>query len=70
MSISERITQARHDRGARRALRAQHEHLVRELSAYSTPAERLEIELIAARAPHEDGALVLNILNELPTTGR
>jgi hypothetical protein len=69
MTISERITQARHDRTARQAVRAERAALVRELSAYSTPAERAEIQLIAARSPQPEAALVLNILDQLTFVG-
>lgn len=64
MTISERITQARHDHTARRAIRAERATLVRELS-YSTPADRSEIQLMARRSPHPEAAEVLDILDQL-----
>lgn len=69
MSITQRITQARHDRDARRMVRLQHEKLVRELSAFSTPAERMEIEMIASRTSHPDAVVVLDILDQLSYQG-
>ncbi|MEO5834447.1 MAG: hypothetical protein ABIR83_13895 [Nakamurella sp.] len=63
MTIADRITQARHDRAARRAARAGLQQLTRELAAYSTPADRLEIELLASRSTAPGAELVLSILD-------
>lgn len=67
MTITDRITQARHDRGARRAARAALQKLTGELAAYATPADRLEIELLAARSTAPGAELVRSILDGLPT---
>lgn len=74
MTIADRITQARHDRGARRAARADLQKLTDELSAYSSPADRLEIELLASRSTAPGAELVRSILDgmrvhETSTTG-
>jgi hypothetical protein len=69
MTITDRINQARHDRSARRAVRAERIKLTRELAAYSTPAERREIELLANRSTSPDAALVLTILDQLKFAG-
>ncbi len=65
MTITETFTQARHDRTARNAVRAQRRTLVRELAQYRTPAERSEIELIAGRSTDPAAAEVLDILAAL-----
>ena len=56
-------------KSARRAARAQHARLVRELSADNTPAERSEIEMAATRTTDPDAVLVLNILDQLTVSG-
>lgn len=68
MTITDRITQARHDRDARRAARAALAKLTHELAAYTSPADRLEIEMLAARSTAPGAALVRDILDGLPTT--
>jgi hypothetical protein len=68
MTLSEYMTQARHDRSARRAARGRRDELVRELQGYSTPAERLELEMLAARSGR-DGEVLLDLLSSLPTSG-
>jgi hypothetical protein len=65
MTIAERITQARHDRGARRAARAEMTKLATELAAYSSPADRLEIELLASRSTAPGAELVRTILDQM-----
>lgn len=68
MTIAERMTQARHDRGARRAARAEMTKLATELAAYSTPAERMEIELLAARSTAPGAELVRTVLDQMRAT--
>ena len=70
MTISDRITQARRDRTARLALRVERRELARELAAYSTPADRMEIELLAGRNPGPDTEMVLNLLNAVSYNDR
>ena len=65
MSITTLLSEARDRRSAQRAQRAEHEALVRELSAYRTPNERLEIEIIAGRSNDPAAAEVLDILDNL-----
>ncbi len=65
MTLADRITQARHDRGARHATRAQMRQLAIELAAYSTPADRLEIELLASRSTEPGAELVRSMLDQL-----
>jgi len=65
MSITTLLSEARDHRSAERARRAQHEALVRELSAYRTPNERLELEIIAGRSNDPAAAEVLDILDDL-----
>ncbi len=67
MTITDRISQARTGRNARRTARAQRTALARELAAYRTPAERMEIELLAGRSSGSDAAQVLDILDQLST---
>ncbi len=69
MTIADRITQARHDRGARRAARAELQKLATELAAYTSPADRLEIELLAARSTAPGAELVRAILDRTPLQG-
>jgi hypothetical protein len=45
-----------------RAARARHKQLVRELSAYTSIADRVEIETIVARYPEEETVEVRQIL--------
>jgi hypothetical protein len=65
MSIAESVTQARHDRSARRAVRNRRLSLSRELATYRTPQERMEIELIACRSTDPAATEVLDILSAL-----
>jgi len=65
LSFSGRMAQARIDREARRAARAERAALARELSVYRTSAERMEIQLLAGRETSPDAQLVLDILDEL-----
>ena len=65
MSIAERITQARHDRDARRAARAEMTKLATELAAYRTPADRMEIELLAARSDAPGAEVVRDLLDQM-----
>ncbi len=65
MSIAERITQARHDRDARRAARAEMTKLATELAAYTSPADRMEIELLAARSDAPGAEVVRDLLDRL-----
>ena len=65
MTISERLTQARHDRGARRAVQTQRTQLTRELAVYRTPADRMELELLAANSTNPDAKQVLDILGSM-----
>lgn len=65
MTIADRITQARHDRDARRAARAELTQLAAELSAYTSPADRLEIELLAARSTAPGSELVRSMLDQI-----
>lgn len=65
MTLIDRITQARHDRTARAAARAELQKLAAELASYSTSTDRAEIELIAARTPGPDSDRVLDILNQV-----
>lgn len=65
MTFAERITQARHDRDARRAVRAEFRKLTDELAAYSSPADRAEIELLAGRSTAPGAELVRSVLDQL-----
>jgi hypothetical protein len=69
MTITDRINQTRHDRSARRAVKAERINLTRELAAYSTAAERREIELLANQSTSPDAALVLEVLDQLNSAG-
>ena len=66
MSITTLFSEARDRHTAHRAQRTQHDALVRELAAYRTPNERLEIELLAARSDDPEAAEILDILDRLP----
>jgi chromosome segregation and condensation protein ScpB len=68
MTFADRITQARHDRNARRIARAQIRQLAGELAAYSSPADRAEIELLAGRSTAPDAELVRSVLDQLRVT--
>jgi hypothetical protein len=50
---------------AHRAERAEHRHLVEELSAYTSESDRLEIETIVARYSEEETREVRAILDSL-----
>ena len=65
MSITTLLSEARDRRSAQRAQRAEHEALVRELSAYRTPNERTRIEMLAARSNDPAAAEILDILDHL-----
>lgn len=65
MNISERFTQARNDRSARRAVQAERTQLTRELAVYRTPADRMELELLAANSTNPDARQVLDILGSM-----
>jgi hypothetical protein len=47
---------------ARRARRAQRRRLERELAGYRTPSERLDLEAMIARYPHDETSEVREIL--------
>ena len=47
----------------RRVARAERQRLARELAAYSSPADRLELDLILGRHSAEEAAQVDAILN-------
>ena len=66
MAISQLLTEARQRRSARLVARKQYQTLVRELSAYRTPAERAEIELLARRSGSAEAEEVLDIMYRLP----
>jgi hypothetical protein len=71
MTIHDRIAQARHDRSARGLVRARRAALIRELSTYSSSADRNEIQLMAGRSSMlEEATTVLNILDQLTTDAR
>lgn len=65
MTFADRIAQARHDRGARRAARAELDKLTHELAAYSSPADRREIEMMASRSTEPGAQLVLSVLDRM-----
>ncbi|WP_111768534.1 hypothetical protein [Nakamurella deserti] len=65
MTFADRIAQARHDRGARRAARAEMNKLTHELAAYSSPADRREIELLASRSTEPGADVVRSILDRM-----
>jgi len=65
MSITTLLSESRDRRSVQRAHRAEHRALVRELSAYRTPNDRLEIEVIAGRSEDPAAAEVLDILDQL-----
>ncbi len=65
MTFADRITQARHDRDARRAARAELDKLTHELAAYTSPADRREIELLASRSTEPGAQVVLAVLDRM-----
>ena len=67
MSLVSLLSDARERRAVKRAERAEFDELRRELAGYSTPAERLEIELLAQRSDQPGAQAVLAILDQLPT---
>jgi hypothetical protein len=66
MSITTLLSEARDRHTVHRAERAQHDALVREIAAYRTPNERLELELLATRSDDPEAAQILDILDHLP----
>ena len=50
----------------RRAERRQHAQLVNEVASFSSPAERLELELIISSYPDEQTAELREILDRQP----
>ena len=65
MTITQRFTQARNDRSARRAVQTKHTQLTRDLAVYRTPADRMELELLAANSTNPEAKQVLDILGSM-----
>lgn len=57
------VTTLRSGLAERRAMRAERERLARELAAYSSDADRLELDMILSRHSAADTALVEGILS-------
>jgi hypothetical protein len=64
-TLLDSIISFRQELVAHRAAVAQHKQLVRELSAYTSVSDRVEIDAIVARYPEEDTVEVRRILVSL-----
>ena len=65
MAITDTIAIVRTDLAARRARRVETRRLETDLAAYTSPAERAELDAIIARAPEAESARLGRIVTRL-----